>query len=165
MAQKKTNQLGLAPLPANGSGGVPLYSTMAHPGGPINKNEQRIVVETQKQIHVIRHQRLKEEAAAQEIGQMHRQSAQEFVEVARHLSKLNATARGKDYQRLVEEFTERSAQMAAQHLCGVLEVSSRNIGMETARPVYQEEPETQKKQPPIIQVVPRRGLWQRIFGD
>jgi hypothetical protein len=158
MTKKQANLLGLAPLTPAGSGGLIIYGAAASVSRPPTKTEQRMELETQKQLQVIHHQRVKAEAGAHEIAQVHQQAAQEFLEIASHLSGLKETARGKDYQALVEEFTQRSAQLAAQHLFGVMEVSARNIGMETARPLYLEE------EPEVVQVVEKRGLLRRLLG-
>lgn len=159
MTKKDISQLGLSPLPQSNGGAMVIYGAVASMGIPQSKSEQQIVVETNKQLQVIRNQRLKAEAAAHEISQVHQQGSQEFVEIAAHLSALKEQAKGKDYQGLVDEFTQRSAQLAAQHLFGVMEVSARNIGMETARPLYREE------EVPVVKVVERRGLLQRLLGD
>jgi hypothetical protein len=68
------------------------------------------------------------------------------------------TARGKEYQAMVEEYNQRSAQLAAQHLFGVIEVSARNIGMEAARPLYREE------EPIVVKAVEKRGFLRRLLG-
>lgn len=160
MTKKEGNLLGLSPFQSVGSTGVILYSPATGVADPPTKAERRIILDTQKQILVIRNQRQKAETAAQEIALLQQQGAQEFVEVVRQLSALKAQAHGKDYQSLVEEFAQRSAQMAAQHLFGVMEVSARNIGMETARPLYREE------EPEVVQVVakPKPTLFQRLIG-
>ena len=103
-------------------------------GRPPTETEQHIELDTQRQLLVIRNQRLKADAANHEIALMHQQSAQEFLETADHLSTLKEAAKGKDYQALVQEFNQRDAQLVAQHLFGVTEVSARNIGMKTATP-------------------------------
>lgn len=157
MTKKETNQLGLAPLAQSGNG-VIIYGAVAGISRPPTETEQRIGQETQKHLQVIHNQRLKAEAAAHEISQMHQQSAQEFLEMATHLSALKETARGNDYQALVEEFNQRSAQLAAQHLFGITEVTARNIGMETARPLYREE------EPIVVRAVEKPGFFRRLLG-
>lgn len=159
MTKKESSLLGLAPLAPSGNNGVVIYGATATVSRAPSQAEQRIAAETDKQLQVIRCQRLKVETAAQEISQMHQQAASEFLEITAHLGVLKESARGKDYQALVEEFNHRSAQLAAQHLFGVIEVSARNIGMEAARPLYREE------QPVVVKVVERRSLLQRLFGD
>ena len=158
MTKKGSNLLGLSPFPSAGGSGVIIYSPVSTMP---TKAEQRIMIDTQRQILVIRSQRQKAETAVHEIAQMQQQGAQEFVEIVAHLSALKSQAQGKDYQALVEEFTQRSAQMAAQHLFGVMEVSARNIGMETARSLYREE------EPEVVKVVekPKPGLLRRLIGD
>lgn len=160
MTKKEANLLGLAPLSQVGSSGLIIYGAVANAVRPPTKTEQRIELETQKHLQVIRNQRLKAEAAVHELAQVHQRGAQEFLEIAGHFATLKEAARGKDYQALVEEFTHRSAQLAAQHLYGVMEVSARNIGMETARPLYREE------EPEVVQVVakPQPGLLRRLIG-
>ncbi len=159
MTKKEGNLLGLSPFPSAANTGVIIYSPAAAMSSPPTKAEQRIMLDTQKQLLVIRNQRQKAETAVHEIAQMQQQGGQEFLEIVRNLSALKAQAQGKDYQALVEEFTQRSAQMAAQHLFGVIEVSARNIGMETARPLYREE------EPEVVKVVEKRGLIRRLIGD
>jgi hypothetical protein len=160
MTKEEANLLGLAPLTQAGGGGLIVYGAVANVGRPPTKTEQRIELETQKHLLVIRNQRLKAEAAVHELAQVHQQGAQEFLEIASHFATLKETARGKDYQVLVEEFTQRSAQLAAQHLFGIMEVSARNIGMDTARPLYREE------EPEVVKVVEKpRGLLRRLIGD
>lgn len=160
MTKKEGNLLGLSPFQSLGSTGVMIYSPTSAVSGPPTKAEQRIMRDTQTHILVIRNQRQKAETAAHEIAQLQQQGAQEFVEVVRHLSALKAQAQGKDYQDLVEAFTQRSTQMAAQHLFGVMEVSARNIGMETARSLARDE------EPEVVQVVaqPQPGVWRRLLG-
>lgn len=159
MTKKTANLLGLTPFPQAANSSVILYSPASTLGHPPTKAEQRIMVDTQKQILVIRSQREKADTATHEIAQLHQQGAQEFLEIVSHLSHLKAQAQGKDYQVLLEEFTHRSTQMAAQHLFGVMEVSARNMGMETARPLYREE------EPEVVKVVEKRGFLRRLIGD
>ena len=161
MTKKEANLLGLTPFPQAANGSLILYSPASTLGTPPTKAEQRIIVDTQKQILVIRSQREKADTATHEIAQVHQQGAREFLEIASQLSHLKEQAQGKDYQPLIEEFNQRSAQMAAQHLFGVMEVSARNMGMETARPLYREE------EPEVIKVVEveKRGLLRRLMGD
>jgi hypothetical protein len=163
MAKKVTNQLGLAPLTQTVNSGIIIYGAAAAVSGPLTKTEQQIALKTQTHLQIIRNQRLKADAAVHEIAQIHQQGAKEFLETARHLAALQATARGKEYQALVEEFNQRSEQMAAQHIFGVLEVSARNIGMETARPITWEEPPA--KEPIVVKVTEKRGWLQRLIGD
>ena len=160
MAKKESSLLGLAPLTQPGSNNsVIIYGAAANGSRAPSQAEQRITLETEKQLQVIRCQRLKVEAAAQEITQMHQQAASEFLDITSHLAALKETARGKEYQALVEEYNQRSAQLAAQHLFGVIEVSARNIGMETARPLYRED------EPIVVKAVEKRGFLQRLIGD
>lgn len=163
MAKKAPNLLGLAPLTQTGNNGIIIYGTATAVGGPLSKTEQQIVLKTQTHLQVIRSQRQKADAAAHEIAQIHQQGATEFLEIVHQLAALQATARGKEYEALVEEFNRRSEQLAAQHLFGIMEVSARNIGMETARPVTWEEPP--EKEPIVVKVAERRGLLQRLLGD
>lgn len=159
MTKKEANLLGLTPFPQVVSNGLILYSPGSALSNTPTKAEQRIVVDTQRQVLVIRSQREKADTATHEISQIHQQGAQEFLEIASHLSQVKAQAQGKDFQSLVEEFAQRSAQLAAQHLFGVMEVSARNIGMEAARPLYRdEEPEVEKS-------VQKPGLLRRLLGD
>ena len=160
MTKKDANLLGLAPFAQTGNSGLIIYGAVASVGRPPTKAEQRIELETQKQLQVIHNQRLKAEAAVHELAQVHQRGAQEFLEITGHLAVLKETAKGKDYQELVEEFNRRSAQLAAQHLVGVMEVSARNIGMDTARPLYREE------EPEVVKVVekPQPGLLRRLIG-
>lgn len=158
MTKKEPNLLGLAPFAQVAGGSVMLYSPASPIGTPHTKAEQRIIVDTQKQILVIRSQREKADTATHEIAQVHQQGAREFLEIASQLSRIKEQAQGKDYQPLIEEFNQRSAQMAAQHLFGVMEVSARNIGMETARPLYRDE------EPEVVKVVEKPGLLKRLIG-
>jgi hypothetical protein len=159
MTKKESSLLGLAPLTQSGSNSsVVIYGAAANGSRAPSQAEQRIVVETEKQLQVIHCQRLKAEAAAQEITQMHQQGASEFLEIASHLTAVKETARGKEYQAMVEEYNQRSAQLAAQHLFGVIEVSARNIGMEAARPLYREE------EPIVVKAVEKRGFLRRLLG-
>lgn len=157
MTRKDPNVLGLAPLNQNGNG-VVIYGAAATTSGPPSQAQQQIHAETQKQIVVIQQQRLKVEIATHEIAQMHQTSAQEFHDTVAQLSALKEAARGKDYQALVDEFCQRDAQLVAQHLFGATEVSARNIGMETARPVYRED------EPIIVKVEEKRNWLQRLAG-
>ena len=157
MAKKEPNLLGLAPLSQNANG-VVIYGAAANAGGTPNQAQQQIVTEAQKHVVVMQQQRLKAEVAAHEIAQMHQTAAQEFHDTVAQLSALKEAARGKDYQSLVDEYNQRDAQLAAQHLFGTTEVSARNIGMETARPLYRED------EPIVVKVVEKRGLLQRLLG-
>lgn len=159
MTKKENSQLGLSPLTQSNGGALIIYGSVANIGAPQSKAEQQIITETNKHLQIIRNQRLKAEAAAHELTQVHQQGSKEFLDIADHLSTLKEQAKGKDYQVLIEEFTQRSAQLAAQHLFGVIEVSARNIGMETARPLYREE------EPQVVKVVEKRSLLQRLIGD
>ena len=76
MTKKEGNLLGLAPFQSVGSTGVILYSPAAAVAGPPTKAERRIILDTQKQLLVIRNQRQKAETAVQEIAQMQQQGAQ-----------------------------------------------------------------------------------------
>lgn len=160
MAKKETGLLGLAPVGQSGDGMV-IYGAAAV-SSAATQAEQRISLEAQRQLHVIQNQRVKAQAAAHEIAEIHQQSAKEFQETLSHHAALKEAAKGKEYQALLEEFTQRSTQLAAQHLFGITEVSARNIGMETARPLYRED------ERPVLQVTPappRKGLLQRLLGD
>ena len=160
MAKREPSLLGLAPLTQSGTAnGVIIYGATANLSRAPSQAEQRIVAETEKQLQIIHCQRMKVEAAVQEISQMHQQAASEFFDITTHLATLKETARGKEYQPLIEEYNQRSAQLAAQHLFGIIEVSARNIGMETARPLYRED------EPVVVKAIERRSLLRRLIGD
>lgn len=156
MAKKDQSVLGLGPLPQTANG-VIIYTAGA--ARPPTETEQRIELETQKQLQVIRNQRQQTEVAVHEVAQIHQQSAQEFLDTAAYLSALKETAKGTDYQAQFEEFSQRTAQMLAQHLFGISEVSARNIGMETARPLYHED------EPIVVKVEEKRGFLRGLRRD
>ena len=158
MTRKEPNLLGLAPLSQNANG-VVIYGAAANASGSSNPAQQQILAEAQKQVVVIQQQRLKAEVAAHEIALLHQTGAQEFHDTVAQLSALKEAARGKDYQSLVDEFNQRDAQLAAQHLFGATEVSARNIGMETARPLYRED------EPTVVRVIEKRGFLQRLLRE
>jgi len=157
MTKKRISLLGLAPLTQSGQGAL-IYGAAGGNGNPSSKAELRIVQETQQHIYLMQGQRRKAEHAAHEVGQIHQQSAQEFLDVAAHMAALKEAAKGKEYQAVVEEFNQRSVQLAAQHLFGVVEVSARNIGMDTARPLYREE------EPIVVKVEKKQNFLQRLIG-
>jgi len=158
MAKRETSQLGLTPLPQSNNG-VVIYGAGSSLGQAPSQAEQKIGAEAQRQLEIIRHQRVKAEAAAHEIAQAHQQSAKEFSDTLGYLAALNEEAKGKSYQNLLEEFNQRNIQLTAQHLFGVTEVSARNIGMETARPLYWEEEKI------VVKMVEKPGLLRRLIGD
>ena len=158
MTKKESNLLGLGSLTQSETG-IVFCGTVANFGRPLSATEQRIAMDAQTQMHIIRWQREKAEAAIREVAQAHRQGANEFQETLSHLQTLKEAARGKEYQALVEEYNQRSQQMVAQHLFGILEVTARNIGMETARSLHRDEP------PRVIKVVEKRGFFQRLLGE
>ncbi len=77
MAKRETSQLGLTPLPQSNNG-VVIYGAGASLGQAPSQTEQKIGTEAQKQLEIIRHQRVKAEAAAHEIGRFINRAPKSF---------------------------------------------------------------------------------------
>jgi hypothetical protein len=136
MAKKKESALGLAPLPqsqtfgANGSGGS--YGNM----NTATPDEQKIIAEYRKETMVIEGVKEKAIFAAIQIANIHQHGVTTFDDTVAFITELKNTQRSKEHQVYTDEFCERSIQMLARHLFGVMEVGATNIGVEVHRSLY-----------------------------
>ena len=156
MAKKEESLPALAALVRSGNTSYAIYNVSSNVKGALSKQEQQIATETQRQLQIMRNQRLKTDIAMDEMSQVHQHASDEFQSVASHLAELNDESRGKSYQTIVEEFNKYNAELAANHLLGAMKVGAHTIAEQISRPI---ELSFSAEEP-----TPRSGFFRRLIG-
>lgn len=153
MARKKESVLGLAPVTQNlSNSSVVSYGNQ----NVTTDDERRIISEYRKQNLVIDGGREKSKFAISQIAEIYQHGVTTFDNSTEFITKLNNRPRSKDHQAYMDEFCDRSVQMLARHIFGVVEVGATNIGVEVHRSLYP------VFEPPVLEKP--KSLLQRILG-
>jgi len=152
MTKKTDSILGLPPVAVVSSSSSPTGLVPYEPTQALTRDQQRVTSEWQKQMLVIDSQSAQTLFAQEKIAELFEHAALTYVESMASIHAIKETAKGKEYQPYVDEFTRHMSTLLAQKLVGTVQVSSNNIGQELARTLY------------LLPEQERRNLLQRLFG-
>src|SRR5436190_17340345 len=115
MTKKQENLLGLpsvSQFPGTTSNSLVPFTS----GGPLTKDDQRMMAEFRKELAVIEATAFKTEFGMGKIGEIHEHAATEFDSTVGFILAVKDEPRGKEHQLYVDEFTARQIQMLARHI-------------------------------------------------
>lgn len=154
--KKPDNILGLAP-PRDGfqlgtNGHLPSLESIAADLG-LSEDDHRVVGEWRKQTLVILGQELKTAFAQDKVKDLWTNSQGALYEGVKDIFTIKESAKGEEYQFVLDEFTTHVIQNLAQELSNITRAGSYGIAVEVKRSLY----------PPDEQEEPI-SIWKLLFG-
>lgn len=133
----------------------------------LNKEEQRIANEGNKQLLVIEYHKRKLVVAVQDNQETHDLSGRLLYETAVHHDELLQASVGTAYEGVMRQIVQYDLQSMIRQNQQLVDVYNLHVVTELAREVYkQDEPQVITKEvlKDVIVEVPQKGVFRKLFG-